>query len=63
MIAAAAVYMALLKLNVRMPGVAWWSLMEGSIECMEELICELESFYEAARSNKYSVEKVSGIFT
>ena len=63
MIAAAAVYMALVKLNVKMPSVAWWSLMEANIECMEELICELECFYEANRSNKYSVEKISGIFT
>ncbi len=30
-IAAAAVYMALVKLNIKMPPVAWWVLMEANI--------------------------------
>jgi hypothetical protein len=31
-IAAASVYLALLKLNIKMPPVPWWVLMEANIE-------------------------------
>ena len=37
-IAAAAVYMSLLKLNIKMPTAAWWVLMEASIDHIEDLV-------------------------
>jgi hypothetical protein len=37
-IAAAAVFNALLKLNIKMPTVAWWILMEANLESIEELV-------------------------
>ncbi len=40
-IAAASIYMALLKLKIKMPSVAWWVLMEANLESIEELIIEL----------------------
>jgi len=33
--------MALLKLKIKMPSVAWWVLMEANLESIEELIIEL----------------------
>lgn len=37
-IAAAALYLALLKLGVRMPAAPWWVLLEAHLEGIEELI-------------------------
>jgi hypothetical protein len=37
-IAAAALYLALLKLGIKMPTAAWWVLLEAQLESIEELV-------------------------
>jgi len=52
--------MALLKLKIKIPSVAWWVLMEANLESIEELIFELSTFYETSLLVKYSLENVVG---
>lgn len=37
-IAAAAVYLALVRLEIKLPNVAWWILLECNLESIEELL-------------------------
>ena len=37
-IAAAAVYLALVRLGIKLPSVAWWILLECNLESIEELL-------------------------
>ncbi len=59
-IAAASVYMSLLRLKIKMPTVAWWVLLQANIESIEELIGELQFFYQCSKAAKSSLQKVAG---